>query len=470
LALAKYIRTPSPYLLILAGLAGGFSFLIKSVALYFVAGALLFFVYREQSLSSNPATQSRKTPLYTAFLVSGLAVFVLALLKLVAGAGESAKYLHFVFPGFAVAILLIARERTASSVPSVQRFNSLFVLAAPFLLAFLAPVAAFSAFYAFHHALPALLNGLFVAPFRRVLTAHMDPVPLLFEYPAVIAALLIVECAKLRGLHRLVLSFFLVVLAALVLVTTRRLDISYIVGLQSAAGVIPVLVAAAVIVLFPRNSHPSSGPDHSQLLALLLTMTALFSLIQFPYASIGYFYYVAPLAVLLGANLISRFANPPRLVLATAATFYLLFAVFVLHPHYIGTRYTPPPNDTALPFPRAGGIRGTSESVAEYVDLIPFVQNLAAGGTLLAAPDCPEVYFLSGLNNPTPILFDSLEAPAEYERDTAERLDRPNFIKVVVLRDLPDDAPVPLRILRSLVPPRFPNSRKIARFTVYWRP
>ncbi len=470
LALAKYIRRPSLYLLILAGLAGGFSFLIKSVALYYLAGALLFFVYREQSLSANLVTQRSRTPLYTAFLVSCVTVLVLALFKLVAGLGESAKYLHFVFPGFAVAILLVARELTASTVPSSHRFRSLFLMAGPFLLAFLVPVVVFFAFYAYHHALSALLAGLFIAPFRRILTAHLDPVPFLFEYPAVIAALLVVECAKLRGLQRHVLSVFLVIVAALVLFTTRRLDLSYLIALQSAAGAIPILVAATVIVLFPRNSDPSSGSERSQFLALLLTMTALFSLIQFPYSSIGYFYYVAPFAVLLAANLLSRFASPPRLVLTAAAAFYLLFAVFVVHRHYIGTFYTPPPNDTRLPFPRAGGIRGTSESVAEYVDLIPFVQNLAAGGQLLAAPDCPEVYFLAGLNNPTPILFDSLEEPAKYERETAARLDRADFIKVVVIRDLPGDAPVPLGILRALVPPRFPNSRKIARFTVYWRP
>src|SRR5229473_2012430 len=51
LALATYIRRPAARWLILAGFCGGLSFLIKSVALYYVAGALLFFVYREQTVA-----------------------------------------------------------------------------------------------------------------------------------------------------------------------------------------------------------------------------------------------------------------------------------------------------------------------------------------------------------------------------------------------------------------------------------
>src|SRR5205823_6950466 len=132
--------------------------------------------------------------------------------------------------------------------------------------------------------------------------------------------------------------------------------------------------------------------------------------------------------------------------------------------------YNPPPNDTPLAIPQASGILVTSESAAEYGELIPFVKSLAAGGALLAGPDCPEVYFLSGLKNQTAILYDSLEDADQYQRETTALLDRASFIKVVVTRDLPDNAPVPLRILRALVLPRFPNSRRFARFTVYWRP
>src|SRR5438445_5021273 len=106
LALAKYIRKPAVHWLVLAGLCGRHSFLIKSVALYYIAAALLFFVFREQLLSRNQAGPPRRTPLYLAFLTVCLSIFVFALIKLVFAIGETSEYLHFVFPGIAVALLI----------------------------------------------------------------------------------------------------------------------------------------------------------------------------------------------------------------------------------------------------------------------------------------------------------------------------------------------------------------------------
>jgi hypothetical protein len=41
-----------------------------------------------------------------------------------------------------------------------------------------------------------------------------------------------------------------------------------------------------------------------------------------------------------------------------------------------------------------------------YERLVPFINEHAANGEILAGPDCPEVYFLTGKRNPTPMLFD----------------------------------------------------------------
>jgi hypothetical protein len=134
LALARYIRKPVIHWLVLAGLCGGFSFLIKSVALYYIAAALLFFVYREQSLSRNGAMAPRRTPLFLAFLTMCLTIFAIALLKLVLPIGGAPEYLHFVFPGFTVVLVVAARERTADQVSSLARFTILLRTALPFLV------------------------------------------------------------------------------------------------------------------------------------------------------------------------------------------------------------------------------------------------------------------------------------------------------------------------------------------------
>jgi hypothetical protein len=470
LALAKYIRKAAVHWLILAGLCGGVSFLIKSVALYYIAAVLLFFVYREQLLSRNQRLRPRRTPLFLTFLTLCLSIFALSLIKLVFTVGGTPEYLHFVFPGFVIALLLLARERMPPSVPSASRFKTLFQMAVPFLLASAVPIGLFFAFYWYHNALPSLMNGLFVTPLRRIFFAREQPSGLLFEYPSVIAALLIMETAKLCGQPRRVLSFFLVLFAAVVLLASRNQDLAFIVGLTSALGIIPVLALAGCLALFAQPQVTESGSESHQRVALLLTMAALFSLIQFPYATPGYFYYLAPLAALLAAALTARLARPPRIILCSATVFYILFPIYVIRPYFQGSHLHPAPENTPLLLSRVGGLHVTRESAKQFEELIPFVKNLAGENQIFAGPDSPEVYFLAGLKNPTPFLFDSLRDPDDYEREVRSLFDSSDFIKVAVLNNTIGTATHQLLVLRSFVEPRFPQSHKIGKFTVYWRP
>jgi len=91
----------------------------------------------------------------------------------------------------------------------------------------------------------------------------------------------------------------------------------------------------------------------------------------------------------------------------------------------------------------------------------------AAGVTLVAV--AWSVPFLSGLRNPTPVLFDSLEQPQEYERRIRAVIDRDDFINVAVVGESPNFSVEQVKLLRELLPPKFPNSRSIGWFIVYWR-
>jgi hypothetical protein len=473
LALTKYIRRPAIHWLVLAGLCGGFSFLIKSVALYYIAAVLLFFVYREQSLSRNGLAPPRRTPTYLGFLSLCLVVFVFGLIKLVMTIGGIPEFLHFVLPGLAIALLLAVREHSGPTVSNWSRFKSLFGMVAPFLLASALPVILFFIFYWHRNALAALMNGLFVAPMLRVLNARREPPNLILEYPSVLAALFLVEVASLRDKVGRFLSAFLVVFAALVLLSSRNLTVSYIIALYSAQGIVPVLAVAAVLVLYSKRKNSEYGSESDQQLVLLLIMTFLFNLIQFPFASSIYFCYGAPLAALSAAALLSRLKRPPRIVLCTAVAFYALFAVFVFRPSFLyamGSHYQPDKEIVPLTFPRTGHLRVSGNDATQYEALIPFVKERAGQRSILAGPDCPEIYFLSGLNNPTPVLFDFLQDPHEYEQSLASIMDRPNFISVAVVNEHPEFSYYQLTIFRSLVKPRFPESRRIGAFTVYWRP
>jgi hypothetical protein len=469
LALATYIRKPAVRWLIIAGLCGGISFLIKSVALYYMAGALLFFVYREQMLARQESSSPQNTRLYLVFVTASLTLFVLALVKLVYAVGSAPDYLHFVFPGFAIAILLLAQESRPSTVPDSTRLLTLLKMVVPFMLSASVPILLFFLFFWWRGSLHALLADLFVGPFRGMSVVRSEPVGLLFEYPAVIAALLIIEAAKLRGLPRRVLSIVLTAFAAIILLLASSQNPPFVVALTSAWGIIPLLAVAGAGVLYSSSRGTTADPERDQTLLLLVCMTALFSIIQFPFAS-GYFCYVAPLAVLLSANLLSRFSNPPRMVLYSAFAFYALFAALIVQPHFLARRYKVDYDSTPLTLPRAGGIRIASEAATQYTELIPFLKQIADGNAIFAGPDCPEIYFLAGFENQTPIIFDSLEDTRDYERNMESLMDRPNFLKAAVLHDATASGKFQLQVLRLLVVSRFPKSRKIGTFTVYWRP
>jgi hypothetical protein len=126
--------------------------------------------------------------------------------------------------------------------------------------------------------------------------------------------------------------------------------------------------------------------------------------------------------------------------------------------------------DVPLALSRSGTLLVFPDQATRYQQLIPFLVRLAPDQPILAAPDCPEVYFLSGLRNPTPFFFDFFAPPAEYKAYMEQLLDRPAFIKVVVLNNEPAFSLAHRDALRSLAIARFPNSRKFGGFEVFWRP
>jgi hypothetical protein len=181
---------------------------------------------------------------------------------------------------------------------------------------------------------------------------------------------------------------------------------------------------------------------------------------------------VAPLALLCAAALASRLDDPPRLALYAGSFAALLFAVFVLRPGFVvelGFRYQPDLQTEPLALSRAGGLRVSRDSADEYNLLIPFVSQLAAGQPILAGPDSPEVYFLAGSPNPTPVFFDFFHDPTEYRELMRSFLDRSPQIHVVVIKSRPQLSRYNREILESLVLPRFPHMRKFASFEVFWR-
>lgn len=397
--------------LVVAGIAAGLSILVKVVGLYLVAGILLSCVYDEQLAAQadrgEHATGGRG---YSIFVTACLTLFVAALALLVRRDLGASELLQFLVPGAALAAFLVRREWALQAGPSAPRMRRLFRTTLPFIAGVTLPVALFLVPYLRSESVPALLNGVFVLPMRRfdIVTRKLPPLY------TVLAVLPLLACAwAARRVRRPLRWYEAAALAAFVVVFVRATGTYaplYRFVWHSVRGLLPPLVLGGLWLLsHPRNAD-RARPALSRWTFLLLACTAMCSLVQFPFAAPLYFAYVAPL-VILSALMVLQYAGPlPPALPRTVLGIYMLFAMFRMNISALtrmGVDHVPFFGTKALALPRAG-IRISRGEQAIYDGIVPALVRHARGGATWAGPDLPEIYFLSGLRNPTRALSEML--------------------------------------------------------------
>jgi hypothetical protein len=151
--------------------------------------------------------------------------------------------------------------------------------------------------------------------------------------------------------------------------------------------------------------------------------------------------------------------------------FYLLFAVLRVTPGFIyhmGSQYAPDAQTERLTLARAGGLRVDPSDAHLYEELISLVQSHAGGKFVYAAPDCPELNFLSGLQSPTRTFFDISEDPLNHTGRILGTIDHLN-ISVVAINLTPKHSNPMDSELRHALDQRFPHSEKLGHFEVRWK-
>jgi Dolichyl-phosphate-mannose-protein mannosyltransferase len=473
LAGIKYVERPRSYLLILAGLAGGFSFLVKSPGILFVAGTLLFFVYREQSLSQAIPTavsgiEQKVLRTYVIFLLVGLLFFLALLTKAIMVTGGSPEFFHFVLPPLAIVCLLLVRERDVRCPNQLNRFRILFSMVIPFFVGLAAPIGAFVAVYWRAGALKALENGLFVLHLRRVAEAQRSPLDWDLVLPTVILAIFLTE--KPPPQPRPIVTALKIISAVIVLAACLKSVLVYMLVIQAVWEIVPVLAIVGSIGLHLAGKMHIPSEICRQKTLLLLSATIAWSLVQFPFSAPIYFCYVAPLSVLTMAALLSLVPRPSRTNFVICGAFFAVFALFF--DSYVMSRHFPFPDAerfSRFQIPRAGGIEIPTEQSMVYSELISVIRA-ADGRGFLAAPDCPEVYFLSGTQNPTRFLLEFLEDPLEFERTVQYLLDSRKITFIIIHED-PQFSKTQRNILINLARKNgFIKTRTIGDFAVYQPP
>ncbi len=468
-ALFRQLETNNGRWLFAAGVAGGLSVLVKVIGLYYVAGVLLFLVFHAHAIARSGARDDGVRGVgYATFVSVSLLLFVAVLWSVVRRQLHGPEVVQFIMPGALVAALLIRNEWSQPAGASAERLAVLARLLAPFLAGVALPVALFLVPYARDGMLGALANGLFVVPMRRFSVVAYPALRLTTMLALIPFALLVALSFRTRGVIGRRGTTLLVIALVLVLLASGGNSALYRTVWYAARNLLPVLAVGGVMLLARDGVSVVASTARRARTMLLLTVTALCSLVQLPYSAPNYFCYVAPLVVLTALAVYSNLRPMGRTVPALLVAFFTLFAV--VRTNYtqlqsLGFRYQPhwPLRPLAL---ERGGIDVPTVHADAYETLIPILRAHARGGYTWASPDAPEIYFLSGLKNPTRTLFEMFDSTNSSER-VLHALDA-RGVTAIVLNSLPSFSPdIAPDLLRQLSV-RYPHEQTVFPYQVRW--
>jgi hypothetical protein len=469
-AVVRFLDTRRARWLVVAGLCGGLSFLVKLVGLYYVAGVLLFLLLHEQSEAWERAPERTPSSRGFSLLLSlGLVAFVAVLVSLILGQPTLGGLLIFVVPGAAIAAALLAREWRLPPGSAGQRTIALARLNAPFLVGVFVPIAVFALALAFAGGLGDFYHGLFVAPKQRLEFASFPTPAFSIRRCGPILLLAAVAMTRWRSTRftRAGVSFVAALLTAM-LVLSAYVPSMYLTSWRPVVFVLAIVAVAGAW----RLRVPGALTGDQQVRALVIFVAATTALVQYPFPAPVYFCYVAPLVGLAAAAAASNGGRLSHPLASLLLIFYILFAAFRLAPGFIyrmGRSYEPVTLNSAISAPRANGIRMSAEEAQTYNRVLALVSEHSRGGTIYASPDAPEIYVLAETSYPGRTIYEFLADPPLTDVAVLEHLSRHNVSVVVIKKNPRFSDPLSTGLLAELRT-RYPLGETVDMFEVRWTP
>jgi hypothetical protein len=151
-------------------------------------------------------------------------------------------------------------------------------------------------------------------------------------------------------------------------------------------------------------------------------------------------------------------------VLGSVLTFYVLFAVVRAQPSRLYDswqfRDTRVRRLETMDLARSGGLKVTTPEV--YETAVNVVRQHATNGLMIAAPDSPELYFLTGLRNPT-------AKDGGLESEDLLRAIQTDGLNVVAVNEVHTFGGQMTPAMRNAISTRFPHSTAVENYTIYWK-
>ena len=106
---------------------------------------------------------------------------------------------------------------------------------------------------------------------------------------------------------------------------------------------------------------------------------------------------------------------------------------------------------------------------AGYAKVVELLQEHATSGVIFAGPDAPELYFLAGLHNPTPAIFDFLVPDTLFHEHVVQSMDSSRITAVAIKRSV-WHSPLLEPHIEAAFANRFPDGAVVGPITVRWQP
>jgi len=471
-ALLRYLETRTRRWLFVAGVCGGVSILIKVIGAYYVAAVLLSLAFDEQSESSEERSQEVPAIIwpYRVFSVGALLLFLATVIYTLHARLGIDDFYHFVLPSAGLVGLILLGERSVQA-DTGQRFRTILGTVVPFLCGVAGPIIIFLVPYARSGTLWKILFGVSSSVISRsVVLGVIRPAgtgKILFALALTGLVAAPMYWREFQG--RVVGATVGLGLTAMLLKAATSGEI--VTGVwYSVATLTPLVVLAGAAVLLTAGTRTSLTRSltrsltklQRQRVMVLISLAALCSLVQYPFASPIYLCYTTPLTLLAAvAIVVTARKHAGTYVLAAIVGFYLLFGVVRLVPDYIYAIFHEVGPMAELQLSRGGGLQ--IEYAANFAELARFLQQHSPNGLIFAGNDCPELYFLSGLKN---ISYDDGGAAAE---EMLQAIQSDN-LNLVVINDAPLFPSAVVRPeVRAEVMKRFPHSARFGIFLVFWK-
>ncbi|MEO8257042.1 MAG: glycosyltransferase family 39 protein [Acidobacteriota bacterium] len=474
-ALLRHLETGRARWLVAAGLAGGCSFLVKLAGLYYIAGAVVFLIANEvdpaglglSAAGRSDAADRRRA----ASLIAGKAVLAVCLAGSVAWLvrthSNRVAILHFVVPVAAACAFLVWSEIAWGRRPVWPRLSRLCWLVLPFLAGVVLPIALFLVPYARSHALGDFYRGVFITPQQRLAAASAELPGWPTLLPLIPYALILMAGGLARRLRYLglVVSVGFVVWLLFLLEGARRQEEYQM--LWNMSRHLNTAAVVAGIVLLCRSGASMPAPRRGQLL-LLATVMAFSSLIEFPFAVPIYFCYTAPLVALTVSAVVGSEPAAPRLPHVALAAVLTILAVRHINPGFIYGLGTQSDSYPTVPSKlQRLGLRIRNDERSQYQKLLGLILSHNTSRYVYAGPDCPEVYFLTGMINPTRTFYEAFDQQRMTPAAVLTLIEEHGITVVVINRTPEFSGPLSSEVDAALAA-RFPQSDEAGRFLVRW--